>query len=74
MGGRGNARARALANWMRSQGGSALKGGDAVSGSPVAQAVHLIGNELEPVAAERCPEVLEVKAALLELGGLWLRL
>jgi len=69
MGGRGNARARALANWMRSQGGSALKG-DAVSGSPVAQVVHLIGNELEPVAAERCPEVLEVKAALLELGAM----
>ncbi|MDD2200827.1 MAG: 4-(cytidine 5'-diphospho)-2-C-methyl-D-erythritol kinase [Firmicutes bacterium] len=52
--------ARALADWMRSQDWRGLE---------ITQAAPFMTNELEPLAARICPELLGVKAALLELGA-----
>lgn len=53
-------KAQALADLMQSQERCSLE---------IAQAAPFMVNELEPLAAEICPDLLEVKAALLELGA-----
>lgn len=51
---------QALAEWMQSQDRFSLE---------IAQAAPFMSNELESLAAEICPDLLGVKAALLELGA-----
>ncbi|HAN87293.1 MAG TPA: 4-(cytidine 5'-diphospho)-2-C-methyl-D-erythritol kinase [Firmicutes bacterium] len=53
-------KAQALADWMQSQNRCSLD---------MAQVAPFMVNELELLAAQICPELLGVKAALLELGA-----